>query len=344
MRLLAVAAAAPWPPDSALRARTWNLLTRTAQEADVTLVTWSPPGAGGADRSEVDAALGGAFGRVILLPSQVPGRGVGVRLWRRVRQWAGGHPGYAQEMLEERGLHDRSARDAFVDVVRALHGAAPFDAVLLCEDEAACLPLPDLGVPVAIHRLNVFTRVVGDVMRRNPRWWPVWLAERHTWVRFDRATLVRADLAFTPTPESADALRRVAPGTPVVALPNGEPFSDLGSIRPLTLPPSKGRDVVFVGWMGYAPNVDAVRWFTRRCWPSVLARHPDAVLRIVGRDPSPPVRRLGRLPGVVVTGEVDDVSAACEGARLGVVPLRAGMGIKTKTLELMAMGLPVVST
>ncbi|MCH7871276.1 MAG: sugar transferase, partial [Planctomycetes bacterium] len=52
--------------------------------------------------------------------------------------------------------------------------------------------------------------------------------------------------------------------------------------------------VGFIGAMDYRPNVDAVVWFVKHCWPGVRAAVPDAVFRIVGRSPVRVVRRLAR--------------------------------------------------
>jgi glycosyltransferase involved in cell wall biosynthesis len=102
--------------------------------------------------------------------------------------------------------------------------------------------------------------------------------------------------------------------------------------------------VVFVGTMNYRPNVDAVVYFTEEILPLVRQRHPELRFLIVGRDPARPVRKLTRLPGVVVTGSVPDVSPYLAGARVAVAPFRIAQGVQNKVLEALARGLPVVLT
>jgi glycosyltransferase involved in cell wall biosynthesis len=65
---------------------------------------------------------------------------------------------------------------------------------------------------------------------------------------------------------------------------------------------------------------------------------------IVGRDPSAQVRELASLPGVEVTGTVDDVRPYYHEAVASIVPLNVGGGSRLKILEAMAAGVPVVST
>ena len=59
--------------------------------------------------------------------------------------------------------------------------------------------------------------------------------------------------------------------------------------------------------MDYRPNIDAVAWFARQVLPQLRAQHPAARFAIVGRAPTREVTALAALPGVIVTGAVDDV-------------------------------------
>src|SRR5690606_28975737 len=56
------------------------------------------------------------------------------------------------------------------------------------------------------------------------------------------------------------------------------------------------------------------------------------------------VKRLERLPGVVVTGRVDDVRPYLRKAVLSVAPLTIARGTQNKILESMALGVPVVAS
>jgi glycosyltransferase involved in cell wall biosynthesis len=104
------------------------------------------------------------------------------------------------------------------------------------------------------------------------------------------------------------------------------------------------RRIVFVGSMDYHANVDAVVHFAREVWPGIAARLPGLAFSIVGRAPAPEVRELANLPGVEVTGTVEDVRPFYRDALASVVPLRVGGGSRLKILEAMAAGVPVIST
>ena len=102
--------------------------------------------------------------------------------------------------------------------------------------------------------------------------------------------------------------------------------------------------LLFVGAMNRDVNADAVVYFCREILPLVRAQAPGVRLTIAGATPTESVQRLGREPGVVVTGFVDRLEPYYERATLLVSPLRVGGGIISKNLDAMAAGCPVVTT
>ncbi len=102
--------------------------------------------------------------------------------------------------------------------------------------------------------------------------------------------------------------------------------------------------ILYVGTMSWAPNASAAVFLARAILPRVQATHPDARLRIIGREPPQAVAELATLPGVEVTGAVPDVRPHLRAAHALAVPLETGGGSRLKILEAFAAGLPVVST
>ena len=102
--------------------------------------------------------------------------------------------------------------------------------------------------------------------------------------------------------------------------------------------------IVFSGNMNYRPNVDAIVYFVKEILPLIRRKVPNAVLYIVGTNPTASVQALGEDVGVVVTGEVDSVYSWLRRAAVGVNPIRAGAGLQNKVLEGLACGLPMVVT
>ena len=100
--------------------------------------------------------------------------------------------------------------------------------------------------------------------------------------------------------------------------------------------------VSFVGRMDYFPNQQAVTTFCSDVLPELIRRRPGTRFEIVGADPSPEIRELGKIAGVTVTGSVPDVRPFVTRAALTVAPLEIARGTQNKILESMAMGVPVV--
>jgi len=133
---------------------------------------------------------------------------------------------------------------------------------------------------------------------------------------------------------------RKRPRQRVLVVPNGV---DCGAVRP-ALSRNAGRAVlVFTGDMAFDPNVQAACTLASHVFPAVRRLYPDAEFRLVGRNPSPRVLAL-RGPGITITGEVPDMLPHLHAALVYVAPLMTGAGTRTKLLEAMAAGLPIVTT
>jgi sugar transferase (PEP-CTERM/EpsH1 system associated) len=105
-----------------------------------------------------------------------------------------------------------------------------------------------------------------------------------------------------------------------------------------------GPRIVFTGVMDYPPNADAAARFAQQILPRIRAEVPDARFYAVGARPTEAVRALEKLPGVHVTGFVDDARPYFTSADVYVLPLRIARGIQNKALEAMACGCAIVST
>lgn len=105
-----------------------------------------------------------------------------------------------------------------------------------------------------------------------------------------------------------------------------------------------GKRILFVGSMSYGPNIDAAIHFCRTILPLIRSRIQDADITIVGGNPTEEVRALESIPGVTVTGWVEDVEIFYQRSDLVVIPMRSGGGVKMKLLEAMGRSMPIVTT
>lgn len=121
-------------------------------------------------------------------------------------------------------------------------------------------------------------------------------------------------------------------------------FEGLDRLKEITLQRPRGNRLLFVGAMNLPANEEAVQYFVREVLPLVRQKVDDAELYIVGSSPRERVQQLAAEDGVVVTGEVEDLTPYYERCAVNVVPLLRGGGIIVKTLNGMAAGRPTVST
>jgi GT2 family glycosyltransferase/SAM-dependent methyltransferase/glycosyltransferase involved in cell wall biosynthesis len=148
------------------------------------------------------------------------------------------------------------------------------------------------------------------------------------------------DVVLYPSAEEVAEVAALEPGIdaqPVV--PYG--FAKFG----VPAGPPAGEAVLFVAGFGHPPNEDAASWFVAEIWPLVVAARPGAALHIVGSNPTAKVKALagGR---VFLAANVSDTALAefYASARVAIVPLRYGAGVKLKVVEALARGTPLVTT
>lgn len=141
------------------------------------------------------------------------------------------------------------------------------------------------------------------------------------------------------TEEDKSQLQKFHPHKEITVIPNGV---DLVTFPNRTTDPG-GYKLVFIGAMDNLANIDAVCFFTNQVLPEIQKYYPQTTFDIVGSRPAREVLAL-KQPGVNVTGRVPSMVDYLHQSTVCVVPMRTGFGIKNKTLEAMAAGVPVVAS
>lgn len=102
--------------------------------------------------------------------------------------------------------------------------------------------------------------------------------------------------------------------------------------------------LVFVGKMNYEPNIIAVTHFAEHIFPALRQIHPDLTFLIVGAHPTDKVKQLAQLPGISVTGYVEEIEPYLQKATIVVAPMLTGAGVQNKIIQAMSYGCCVVTT
>ncbi len=156
----------------------------------------------------------------------------------------------------------------------------------------------------------------------------------------ERTIWRQADLSLYPSQDEADAataLQQDAAIEPIVPY-FFDRFADLRHASP-------HQEIIFVAGFGHPPNEDAAIWFVSEILPLIRADVPATRLSIIGSNPTERVRALaGEAITVFANVAEAELSAAYGRARLAVVPLRCGAGVKLKTVEALRAGVPLVTT
>ena len=347
-RLLYLAHRVPHPPNRGDRIRTYHLLRHLSQHADVSLACLADEPVS----EETHRELNRLCVRVGIVPVEKRLRwlraGRSLLRGRTISEGAFQSPGLT------RLLNDWGATTRFDATLASSSALAPY------------LQLPALSSAKAnVDLIDVDSQKWLDyaAATRGPKTW-LYRLEGQRMRTLEASLATWAQRLLVVSEAEADIFRAFCPNSPITALANGvdvdyfQPSlvegrgsrvegSDIRqptSVLPSTLNPQPSTtSCVFVGALDYKPNIDGAIWFCRNVWPRIRHQKPNAVICLVGREPTREVRALAEIPGVEVIGTVPDVRPYLAEAAVVVVPLQIARGVQNKVLEAMAMGKAIVA-
>jgi len=187
-----------------------------------------------------------------------------------------------------------------------------------------------LGRPTVlhVHYLVERDRPPAPPWRRTGR-------DRLELVLLERAALRRTQHLVASSPLVADELRRRAPRATVTVAPlslDADHYTRASLTQPVA---------GLIGTAAWPPTAGAALRLVRDVWPLVRRSRPEARLVVAGRGMR---ELLGEPDGVDVLGSVASAAEFFVGLSLLLFPLTRGSGMKVKTLEALASGVPVVTT
>jgi sugar transferase (PEP-CTERM/EpsH1 system associated) len=320
------------PLDKGGKLRTWHLMRHLARRHDISYLSFSDPSQTVADIEGMREVAS----HVVTVPRTDPAKG-SARFYVDASRYLLDPVPYA--VAKYRGAAYRAAID------RLLH-ERKFDAIV-CDFLPPVVNLPErVPCPTILFTHNV----EAEIWRRhrdnatNPG---ARLLLREQWrrmLRFERAALTRFDLVLCVSDADRQTFARLYPGAlkaPAHVVKTGV---DTEYFAPMTDRPSSRAHLVFTGSMDWLPNEDGMQYLVREILPRIRQVEPETTLSIIGRSPTPAVKRLAETAGIEVTGRVDDVRPHIARGSVYVVPLRIGGGTRLKIFEAMSMGKAVVST
>ncbi|MBV8097244.1 MAG: glycosyltransferase [Acetobacteraceae bacterium] len=153
----------------------------------------------------------------------------------------------------------------------------------------------------------------------------------------ERAAMKAAKCTYVCSETDRDYLRKLS-SSDIHVIPNSI------DIPPAIAETPGPASLLFLGYYGYKPNVLAAEYLVREIWPRVKQRVPEAALTIAGAGAEVLGCSNARVPGVQVTGFVQDLAALYATARVVCCPMLTGGGTRIKIIEAAAYAKPVVAT
>ena len=198
--------------------------------------------------------------------------------------------------------------------------------------------LKDIDIPKTLDYQDVFSKGVERRIQKSPFYWkPVLRMEYKRLLKYEheafswfsnKTIISKPDRDFIPHPDK-DKIEIVINGV------------DTDFFKPMTI--EKEYDLVFIGNMGYPPNVNASEYLVKEILPIVQKTNPNIKLMLAGASPHHTVLAL-KGENVHVTGWVEDIRECYAKAKIFIAPMQIGTGLQNKLLEAMAMKIPSITS
>lgn len=331
-RMLVVSHVLPYPASAGQRQRVGLTLQGLRKEFHVTFLTTVAPD----EVRETREALAAWCDEAIVASYDEPGGAISA-WWRRLA---------TAVYCARTGLR---ASNYFLPRVafragrwEELLGEREFDCVLLeyWHATASMRYFRDRGIPVVLDTHNVLWQAYrADLDRRRwiPEWWKRRVvalyreAEEKAWRQFDGLIAINRQEHLE--------MQRVAPRVRHFYTPMGVDVVNRWRYRWRP----EGVRVCCYGGFGSAHNAASALRCARRIMPMVWRRMPHAELWLVGSEPPEALRALETDARIRVTGFVEDVPPLLGSMRLVLCPWKGTYGFRSRLVEVMAVGVPVVA-
>jgi polysaccharide biosynthesis protein PslH len=333
MKILWVNAGLLLPLDKGGKLRTWHLMRHLALRHEITYLSFADPAQPAADI----AGMREVASRLVTIPRKDPAKGTARFYLDAASYLVDGAP-YAVAKYRSESLRDALSK---------LLATGGFDAVI----SDFLVPVVNLPDHLPCRSILFTHNVEAEIWRRhaenatNPAARFLLTQQWRRMLRFEQEALARFDLVLAVSDADRETFERLYPTAlkqSAFVVQTGVDTTYFAPAAPATA--ARPAHLVFTGSMDWLPNEDGMLYFVREILPLIRQAEPQTTLSIIGRAPTPAVKRLAEDAAIEVTGRVDDVRPHIAAGSVYVVPLRIGGGTRLKIFEAMSMAKAVVST
>ncbi|MDZ8050675.1 MAG: glycosyltransferase family 4 protein [Aulosira sp. ZfuVER01] len=333
MNILMLSSTFPYPPTrGGTQVRTFNLLKYLSQRHSITLITQR-------DATVTDAEIAGLEDCVdrLVVFERPPEAGTSAGMFKKLQRFSsflqqGTPPSvlnrYSIEMQE---WIDKSVEAGKYDVITCEHSVNEIYVRPHFQKQLKTVVNIHSSVYGSCH--NQLATGISDNRLRDQINLPLLR-------RYEQSYCSKFSALVVTTEEDKIQLQEFNPNSGITVIPNGV---DLVSFPYRTADPG-GHRLIFIGAMDNLANIDAVCFFSQEVLPEIQKHYPDTTFEIVGAHAAPEVLALKKQSGITVTGRVPSMVEYLHKSTVCIVPMRTGFGIKNKTLEAMAAGVPIVAS
>lgn len=331
MNILMISSTFPYPPSKGgTQGRTFNLLKYLSKNHHITLIVQRT-----ADVSDEEVEkLGDFVSELVVFPRpRYAKTGIIAKMQRLAQFLQTGTPpnvlfGYSQEM---QNWIDRAVKSQKFSVITSEHSVNEIyirpqwkkQIKTVIDVHSSLYQTCKSQLEIGVSSQELRDRLYLPLLRR-----------------YEQKTMHKFSKIVVTTDDDQKQMEEFVPNGEIYLIPNAVDLD----LFPYRYQEPAGHNLVFIGGLDYWVNIDAACFLAREILPRIQITYHDTTLTLVGANPSLEVQELTKLKGVIVTGRVPSMTTYLHQATVAVIPLRTGFGMKFKTLESMAAGVPVVAS
>jgi glycosyltransferase involved in cell wall biosynthesis len=196
------------------------------------------------------------------------------------------------------------------------------------------------GIKVVLREHNFEADIMGRLseIARNPLLKVYTRLQHSRLLRFESEILRKVDAVLPISEVDERKLSGLVPGVKSFVVPAGV---DLTQFVPRSA--FVGDRILFLSSYDWLPNIDSLTFFVKEILPILHSKSPHLKTIVAGKA-TERIPRNSLDSSFEIKGYVKDFNEFSSMASIAVIPLRVGSGIRIKLLELMALGMAIVST
>ena len=332
-RLLVVSAVMPYPRTAGQQVRVYNTLVALHPVFDITFLTFCAPEQAARVRHETAPLVD----RVIALPS-ITQRHTAARVWHKLA-------GAVYSLVT--GLKPSNYVLGQVELSPArvaLHCGGSYDVILYeyWHAHASARVFHQAGIPCVLDMHDVLWQAYDSELANLASPWVGPLRDKRVraYRKSEEAAWAEFDALIAISPGEGAYVKTVVPGKSVLVAPMGIDLTKWTYRWSPAAPPRVG----FYGGLNARLNRQSALRCARQIMPLIWRDVPDTEFWIVGANPPSEIADLQADPRIHVTGFVKDVASVLATMRVVLCPWRGTYGFRSRLIEVMAVGTPVVAT